>query len=41
MTDFRGAELQGINLKTDNLKGAIFTPEQLMQFAAQIGIHIL
>lgn len=41
MTDFRGAELQGFSLKTDNLKGAIFTPEQIQQLAEQIGIHIM
>lgn len=41
MTDFRGAELQGFNLKTQNLKGIILTPQQVMLLASDIGIQVL
>ncbi len=40
LTDFRGAQLQGISLKKDNLKGAIFTPKQLEMLASETGIHV-
>jgi fluoroquinolone resistance protein len=39
-TDFCGCEIQGFNLKTSNLKGAIFTPQQLEMLANEIGIQI-
>ena len=41
MTDFRGATLAGMNLKTDNLKGVIITPKQLEMLAGEIGIKVI
>lgn len=41
LTDFRRAELQGFNLKISNLKGTIFTPQQLEMLAEEIEIQIL
>lgn len=41
VTDLRGATLQGIGLKTHNLKGVIITPQQLEILAQEIGITVL
>ena len=41
MTDFRGAELLGFNLRSDDLKGIIVTPQQMEQLATAVGIHVI
>ncbi len=41
LTDFRGAEIQRLNIKTQNLTGAILTPQQLKMLAEEIGITVL
>ncbi len=41
MTDLRGATVQGIHLQTTNLKGMIFTPEQILDLVRDIGIVIM
>jgi uncharacterized protein YjbI with pentapeptide repeats len=40
MTDLRGAEILGISLK-QNLRGVILTPQQVVQMAEAIGIHVV
>jgi len=40
MTDFRGCELQGFSF-TIPLKGAIFTPNQVIQLAEAVGVHVI
>lgn len=41
MTDFRGAELLGFNLHSEALKDIILTPQQVIQLAQEVGIHVM
>jgi uncharacterized protein YjbI with pentapeptide repeats len=41
MTDLRGATIQGISFKEDNLKGIILTPHQVEMLAQEIGITVI
>jgi fluoroquinolone resistance protein len=41
MTDFRGAELLGLDIRSDTFRGAIFTPQQITGMLEAIGIHVL